>query len=151
MRKGGGHAKGAHFERVIAKLIVKAFKKQKIEQRECWRSVLSGGHVMSSGDLEMSARLMKIFPFSVECKFRKKIKWQNFLLGDRAKKSEEQKWLKQAVDGAKKIEDLHPLLVMKENRGPIYAMGPDLKLIKFKEFVKWVAETRDFLKKQGFK
>jgi hypothetical protein len=150
MRKGGGHAKGAHFERVVAKLIVKAFKKFKINQRECWRSVNSGGHIIAAGDLEMSDRLMKLFPYAVECKFHRKIKWQNFLLGARAKKSQEQKWLVQAIEGSKKIKGLYPLLVMKENNGPIYAMSPDLTLVKFQELLKWVAGTEEHLRKMGF-
>jgi hypothetical protein len=117
---GNGHAKGAGFERVIAKLIVKAFKKHGIEQRECWRSVMSGGHEMSSGDLYMSDRLAKLFPFAPECKFRRKIRWVNFLLGA----SEEYSWLDQAESGALKRAGAEPLLIMKENHGRIVVLVP---------------------------
>jgi hypothetical protein len=116
MKKGGGKRKGSAFERKIAKDIVKAFRKFGIEQRECWRSVNSGGHEIACGDLEMSDRLMKLFPYSVECKHRKKIKWQNFMMGPNG--SEEQKWIRQAKDGAKKLRNMYPILVMKENFGP---------------------------------
>lgn len=131
MRRGGGHAKGAGFERRIAKLIVKAFKQHGIKQRECWRSVLSGGHIISYGDLEMSDRLLDLFPFSVECKFRKKIRWERYLTvpSARHKSWEEWKWVTQAEEGAAKRTDrnLIPLLVLKENRGPIYAMYESVK------------------------
>ncbi len=120
MKKGGGKSKGSSFERSIAKKIVKGFKSFGIEQRECWRSVLSGGHEISAGDLYLSNRLMKLFPWAVECKFRKKIRWENFLLGDG--KSEEVKWVRQALDGAKKIEGLSALLVLKANHCPIFVI-----------------------------
>lgn len=113
MKKGGGKAKGSGFERQIAKDIIKAFKPFKVEQRDCWRSVLSGGHPMSSGDLEMSRRMEELFPYSVECKFRKEIRWENFLLGNA--KAEETKWIAQVLDGVKKRPELSPLLVLKAN------------------------------------
>lgn len=120
MRVGGGHGKGSGFEREIAKKIVKGFKCFGIEQRECWRSVLSGGHAISAGDLYLSDRLMKIFPWAVECKFRKRIRWENFLLG--SLKSEEMKWVQQSLDGAKKIKGLKALLVLKANHCPVLVM-----------------------------
>jgi hypothetical protein len=129
MRKGGGHAKGSEFERKIAKDIVKAFKEFGVVQRDCWRSVLSGGHSMSSGDLEMTPRMEALFPWSVECKFHRKIDWWHFLIAETERKSawKEWKWVSQAIDGAKKREGLSPLLVVKENRGPIFAavVGPE--------------------------
>lgn len=116
MRRGGGHSKGSSFEREIAKKIVKAFKPFGIEQRECWRSVMSGGHEISAGDLYFSERLQKLFPFSVECKFRKKVNWDNF---SSAKKSEEGSWLVQAKDGASKRKGTVALLVVKANHAKI--------------------------------
>jgi len=121
MRKGGGHAKGAAFERLIAKQIVKAFKGFGMRQRDCWRSVLSGGHSMSSGDLEMSSAMEKLFPYSVECKFRKKIRWEHFLM---KKKSEESSWVDQTVESARKRKGLIPILVMKANHQPILVLYP---------------------------
>jgi hypothetical protein len=122
-RGGSGHRKGASFERVIAKLIVKAFKHHGIEQRECWRSVMSGGHEMSSGDLTLSDRLAKLFPWSVECKFHKHVIWPNFWMALRYRRPcREQRWLAQAIEGANKRSDLSPLLVVKENHSDIYAL-----------------------------
>lgn len=120
MRNGGGKAKGSGFERDIAKAIVKAFAEFGIEQRECWRSVLSGGHEMSAGDLYLSDRLMQLFPWAPEMKSRKKINFRNFFEAN--EKSEEMKWLKQAMEGARKIEGLKALLVMKENHQKVMVL-----------------------------
>jgi len=124
MKAGGGHAKGSAFERKIAKQIVAAFKQHGIEQRDCWRSVLSGGHMISCGDLAVSDRLLQLFPWAVECKFRRRIRWERFLLDPKYRKKtwEESKWLVQAIEGAKKRKGLVPLLVVKENHGPVYAL-----------------------------
>jgi hypothetical protein len=119
-----GHAKGSEFERVIAKLIVKAFKHHGIEQSECWRSVMSGGHEMSSGDLRMSDRLTNLFPYVPECKFHKKIIWRNFWLHPSyMQPCKEQRWLVQAAEGAAKhSRGLAWILVVKENRSEIFAV-----------------------------
>jgi hypothetical protein len=124
VKAGGGHGKGASFERKIAKSIVKALKQFGVKQRDCWRSVMSGGHAMSSGDLEMSVRMEKLFPYSVECKHHRKIEWWRFLIpvGQRRKSWKEVRWLQQTLDGCKKRDGLRPLLVMKENNRPIIVM-----------------------------
>ena len=115
-----GHRKGSAFERKIAKEVVKEFKKQfKIEQKDCWRSVLSGGHEMSSGDLRMSKRMEELFPYAVECKHYKKICYENFLLAK--KNSKEVKWLRQTVGGTSGT-NLTALLVMKANNTKILTM-----------------------------
>lgn len=122
LKKGRGHAKGSEFERKIAKEIVKVFKKFGITQRDCWRSTLSGGHSRSAGDLEMSKKLEEIFPFCLEMKHRKKIRFENFLL---EKNTEEKRWLIQAEEGAEKRKGMTPVLVMRANNRPIYALvGP---------------------------
>jgi len=145
-----GNRKGSAFERKIAKSIVKAFKHFGIEQRDCWRSVLSGGHSMSSGDLTLSKKLEKLFPYAVECKHRKQIRWINFLLD---KKSEEQSWLAQALDGALKREGLLPLLVMRANNFPIMVMLLDFRegkrvRLSGKSGLYWSLTTwKDFIKK----
>ena len=141
MRLGGGHGKGAQFERDVARMIVHAFRKHGIKQRECWRSTLSGGHAMSCGDLYLSDRLAKLFPWAVECKYYRKIDWQNFLIPPRYRKKswKEWQWVKQANDAvhAKPGIGLEPLLVMKENRGPIYAMDTrELNLMLFSDFLR---------------
>lgn len=114
--------KGQAFERVIAKDIVKAFRDAgfTVEQNDCWRSVLSGGHAMSAGDLRMSAQMKKLFPYAVECKFYKKIKLENLLLGNR--KSKEVQWLAQTMEGSKRSGGLGALLVMKANQQKTLAL-----------------------------
>ena len=117
-----GKAKGSEFERKIAKEIVKAFKPFGITQKDCWRSTGSGGHARSAGDLDISDRLYKLFPFCLEMKHRKKIRYENFLL---KKLSEERRWIRQTCDGAGKCEGSTPVLVMRANNNPIYALvGP---------------------------
>lgn len=136
-----GHAKGSEFERKIAKEIVKAYKPFGITQKDCWRSTLSGGHPRAAGDLEISERLAKIFPFCLEMKHRKRIHFENFLL---AKKSEERRWLEQTLAGARKAKGTLPVLVMRANHMPIYAMVLDTvmtppfnRMMPWKEFLDW--------------
>ena len=146
-----GKAKGSEFERKIAKEIVKAFKCFGITQRDCWRSTLSGGHSRSAGDLELSQRLEELFPFCLEMKHRKKIRFENFLLEKSNK--EERRWLVQTLEGAAKIKEMTPVLVMRANNCPIYALvgnrsevhddGPEIwidgemwKLLPWKKFLK---------------
>lgn len=114
-----GKSKGSAFERKIAKEIVKAYAKFGITQKDCWRSTLSGGHDRSAGDLEISERLEKIFPFCLEMKHRKSIRFENFLL---QKQSEEDRWIAQTIDGSKKTKGMLPVLVMRANNRPIYAL-----------------------------
>lgn len=151
MRVGGGHSKGSEFERKIAKEIVKAFKRFGITQRDCWRSTMSGGHERAAGDLELSQKLERLFPFCLEMKHRKKIRWENFLL---SKDSEEKRWIKQAVDGANKRKNMAPALVIRGNNQPIFVLlggrafddyaayihiegsGRDWQLLFWKKFLK---------------
>lgn len=114
-----GHGKGSAFERKIAKEIVKAYSKFGITQKDCWRSTLSGGHPRAAGDLEISERLGKIFPFCLEMKHHKKIRFENFLL---IHPSKEKRWITQTLDGAEKAKGMIPVLVMRANNCPIYAM-----------------------------
>jgi hypothetical protein len=144
MRKGGGKSKGSAFERDIAKKIVKAFKGFGIKQRDCWRSVLSGGHVISAGDLVMSDRLLELFPYAVECKFYKRVDWWHFLMpGSKKRKTwKEWKWVGQAIEGSKKRKGLLPLLIVKENHGPTVVV----RTPKASESGWWYEQLDDFLK-----
>jgi len=123
-----GKAKGSEFERKIAKEIIKAFRKRfkDLRQNDCWRSVLSGGHQMSAGDLEMSDRLLGLFPYTVECKFYKKVNWWHFLLvpGNKSYKKtwQEWKWVRQAVH-AQRAKTV-PILVVHGNNGPTMVVRP---------------------------
>jgi hypothetical protein len=146
MRVGGGGKKGAEFERRVAKEIVKAFSRLGIKQEECWRSCGSGGHEMSCGDLRMSDRLLKICPISVECKFYKRIRWERFLVpsSKRRKSWQEWQWVGQAQEGARKRDKLIPVLILKENHGPIYAVElprsgsvEHVQLVTFADFLSY--------------
>jgi hypothetical protein len=159
MKKGRGHAKGSEFERKIAKEIVKAFKKFGITQRDCWRSTLSGGHSRAAGDLELSQHLEKIFPFCLEMKHRKKVRWENLLL---EKPTEEKSWLRQTVEGAEKRKGMTPVLVARGNNQPIFALvgersevhdegaevwidGQCWKLLPWKKFLRLAVELGEDL------
>ena len=126
MKPGGGRDKGALFEREVAKLIIKAFACYGIKRKDCYRTPLSGGHRFASkldpGDLVVSARMRKLFPFSVEAKHHKNItglEWGALLCGNDP--AELLSWWRQTVRAAK-TRKLEPLLVFKQNFGRIFAM-----------------------------
>lgn len=146
-----GHAKGSEFERKIAKEIVKAYKPFGITQKDCWRSTMSGGHPRAAGDLEISERLAKIFPFCLEMKHRKRIRFEHFMMGSR---SEESRWVRQTLDGASKTKKMKPVLVMRSNNLPILALVEG-RTFGGLSYTSWLTSTdhewllmlwRDFLK-----
>jgi hypothetical protein len=121
MRPGGGRAKGHAFERQVAKLIIKAFARFGIKKVDCYRTPLSGGHRFACkkqpGDLVISARLAKLFPFCVECKNNERWEMWHFVSGLQ-EDSIESKWLRQAL--AETTGKRHPLLVFKKNNIPAF-------------------------------
>lgn len=145
-----GHRKGASWERRVAKQIVKAFNdagNKKITQRDCWRSIGSGSHVIAAGDLEMSDRLLKLFPFAVECKSYRKIEWRNFLTKN--KKSKEMKWITQAIEGGDKLRKMMPkigaqaLLLIRHSNHGMWVMDPTTFRVKsWPKFLKAWARGR---------
>lgn len=141
MRKGGGKSKGSAFERKVAKMIAAAFRNFGIHQRECWRSVLSGGHKISCGDLTLSPRLEKLFPFSIECKHIKRIHFERFLFPPYYRKSSwpEWQWVAQAEGDVKKRPELKPLLVMKSNTSKVLVLYKNefgYRMVEFADFLK---------------
>lgn len=130
MRKGGGRNKGNGFERQVAKLVVTAFDCMGVAKKDCYRTPGSGGHKYASkvdpGDLVISKRLRKYFPFHVECKFYRRVElWPLFTSIDKQKKAHKFKgWLAQTVRGNN--GKLQPMLVWKENQGPIFCLVPQL-------------------------
>jgi hypothetical protein len=124
MRPGGGRAKGASFERKVAKIIVAAFKHQGITGKHCYRTPLSGGHRYASkkdpGDLVISPVLKKIFPYSVECKSYARLEWAKLLLTPKAAKGHFTKWWKQTVRAAGLMG--RPILVFRQNHSEIFVM-----------------------------
>lgn len=119
MKKGGGRQKGNRFERQIAGMIIAAFKEHGIEQKDCFRTPLSGGHRFANktdpGDIQMTARLRELFPFSVECKFWKKVNLAELL--EPLNGGIFAGWWQQAVDAANGCDGgvVAPLLVFKQN------------------------------------
>jgi hypothetical protein len=135
MKPGMGRLKGNAFERQAAALIVCAFKDFGITKKDVYRTPGSGGHRYASktdpGDLVISPKLRKLFPFSTECKSYARVRLAQFLYPVRLwKKSWKcQKWLLQLRQATEKQsadagEWLIPLLVFKENNGEIMASFP---------------------------
>ena len=130
MKKGGGRAKGSGFEREVARSVIKTFKKFGIRKADCYRTPLSGGHRAARekdpGDLVISEKLVKYFPFSVECKAWKRIElfplWLPFKKHKKAWKFKQ--WIDQACAACTK--DRHPLLVFKANNFPVMCALPEL-------------------------
>jgi hypothetical protein len=124
MKKGGGRAKGSGFEREIAHEVIAAFKEFGIKKEDCYRTPLSGGHIFAKGkdpgDLVISPKLRKLFPFTVECKFYKKLHmhawWIPVMKQKKAWKF--RGWLEQVCKSA--TPKLPPMLVFKGNNLPTF-------------------------------
>lgn len=129
MKPGRGRNKGSGFEREVAKMIVDTFD---LKKTECYRTPMSGGHRYASkkdpGDLVLSARARRVFPFSVECKFYKKVDLWPFLEPEKKQKKSwpVRKWIAQTVAACNGKRDVHPLLVFKQNNSSILAVLPEL-------------------------
>lgn len=125
MRSGGGRAKGNGFERDVAALILQHAGK-KFTKADCYRTPLSGGHRFARekdpGDLMMSPALDKRFPFTVECKRYKEIRYEHFISSKPMSSWQEFAWLQQAIDATAKKHST--LLVMQSNRGEIFCVIP---------------------------
>jgi hypothetical protein len=128
MRKGGGKAKGAQFERDACVMLSKWMTKN--ERTDVfWRSAMSGGRAtvarktrgekLSSqvGDISCvhPAGASFISSFAVECKFYADLNFNGLLTG-KGKLLEFWNKLKQEADTHKK----HPFLVCRQNRLPTY-------------------------------
>ncbi len=118
-----------NFERGVAKQVVATFKEHGIQDKDCYRTPLSGGHIHASkndpGDLVISRRLRRLFPFHVECKAYNSINMAQLLVPfKRWKKS--WKWSKWFAQVTKSCTDdeLIPLLVFKEDNGETIAAFP---------------------------
>lgn len=131
MKPGGGRPKGNAFERIVGKKVVRAFKKAgfSVDDTDCYRTPSSGGHRYAKhedpGDLVISKRLRKVFPFSVECKDQKSLEISRFLLPMNTHKASwpEHQFLAQCVEAAKLKKKLTPLLVFK-TQSRIYCAFP---------------------------
>lgn len=115
-------AKGAAFERLVAKMILEATE---LDETHCYRTPLSGGHAQYSkdqpADLFISDTLFEKFPFVVEAKHNKT--WKPGVMFDPRK--QERDWLAQVWrDSARGREGASPLLVMRGNGTEIFAAMP---------------------------
>ena len=123
-----GRQKGSAFERQVANMIVTTFLDKGITQKDCYRSPLSGGHVFASkespSDLVISPKLFRYFPYPVECKCYKAIKFEA-LLDPACKGSMFPQWWRQIRKAVKNSKEPRPkpCLVFKQNRGDIFVMS----------------------------
>lgn len=128
MKKGGGRSKGSSFERQVAKMVVTAFADFGVKKRDCYRTPLSGGHIhakhLDPGDLVISKKLKKFFPFHVECKFYRRVElWPLWLPIDKHKPAWKfKKWLDQTLKACGPSKRHYPMLIWKENLGPVFCM-----------------------------
>lgn len=129
MKAGRGREKGSTFERKLAGDIVEVTG---CEKRECYRTPLSGGHPFACpSDLQMSERLRKAFPFSLEAKHRKNWRLDQLFTGNK----EFESWLIQSSDAASSDNQIgvkvSPLVVVRANFGNTYAVGLQTELSRF--------------------
>lgn len=111
--------KGNAFERLVAKRILSAVG-DPYTSKDCYRTPLSGGHPMGdSGDLVISERLAKVFPFTVECKHYRDLRLEEFLRPKKAVSLRTRVWLQQAERCGVKQKRI-PLLVFRTNHRYIY-------------------------------
>ena len=115
-----GKTKGSAFEREICRDITKAFSVLGIKTQDAYRSILSGGHKDSFGDISMSSKLARMFPYGPECKTYKSIDLNLLYIPWRkmSKASWFKKWWKQTLAGAEKCKR-GPLLIFKANQKQI--------------------------------
>lgn len=116
-KKARGKKKGNGFETTIRRQITKAFSAHGITDTDAFKSILSGAHKESFGDISLSKALSKLYPYATECKWHRKIDLYNFLTQwEKMVKSNQLKnWWAQAIEGAAKCKHLYPLLVFKSN------------------------------------
>lgn len=121
MKPGGGRLKGNAYERVVAKLIIKAAGKD-FAAKDCYRTPRSGGHPHAGkSDLIMSKPLRKRFPFCVECKDRGNWRVEKMFIDARDMYSYVRQSRKSArEDRYKRI----PMVVIKGKRTSNYAAAP---------------------------
>lgn len=121
---GRGKSKGNNFERKVMHEVTKAFQCFGVTHTDAFRSILSGGHKESFGDISLSPALAKLFPFATECKFYKKVDlyqlmepWEKMGNANKFKN-----WWVQTLEGAEKSKALYPLLIFKGNNKAVMCM-----------------------------
>ncbi len=101
--------KGNGFERLIAKELREVLD---LEIKDIFRTPLSGGHPgMKAGDLMLSKKAQRLFPWSVECKHYKDWRPDSVLKDNKR----ETTWTEQCVLACTFNGNLHPMLIMNGN------------------------------------
>jgi hypothetical protein len=124
-KKRNGHRIGGAFENKIKKLLLDAFAPFGIGPTDAFRSVMSGGHKDSCGDISLSPALCKLVPYAIECKNWSRIDLYQLLVPWKkmGKVNKFKEWWKQTLEGAEKSNGaLHPLLVFRSKGQPIMCM-----------------------------
>lgn len=122
-----GRLKGNAFERRVSKVIV-AVAGEGYSKERCYRTPLSGGHAQyGEGDIQMTKKLGRAFPFAIECKHYKH--WHTGHLFKFTKQLRD--FLEQAEEGSRKAlarfnKIRYPLLVVSGNGTGIYCVFPVL-------------------------
>lgn len=125
-KKGNGHRIGGAFENKIRLLLINTFAPFGITPTDAFRSVKSGGHKDSYGDISISPAMAKLFPYAIECKNYSRIDlhqlfvpWKNM-----GKSNQFKGWWKQTLEGANKSKsiNLYPLLVFRSKGQHIMCM-----------------------------
>lgn len=136
------------FERSVAAQIVATFADLGIGNKDCYRTPMSGGHRYARkndpGDVVISSRLRKYFPFHVECKCYATVDLSQFLVPMRLWKKSwyATKWLKQMEDAA--VDGMIPLLIFKEDKGETLAAAPVQLGLGFVNRLNFVYQGREW-------
>ena len=123
-KRVSGKRKGNGFERKIKQQILETFAEFGITPQDAFRSILSGGHKESFGDISLSPALAKLFPYALECKHYNRVDLYQLLKPWKkmGKANKFKEWWKQACEGAVKSKELYPLLVFRSNGQEIMCM-----------------------------
>jgi len=162
MKLGGGRLKGSAFERKVASMVVAAFAHKGITKEDCYRTPASGGHRFAKksdpGDLVLSPRLLKIFPYSVECKKYRGLDWPKLLSLDKDKGHWGEWWKQACAAAAVGNASVEPLLVFSQNRSEAFAimrltpswkprpvlltriLGQRVRVVRFAELLQYLAQ-----------
>jgi len=140
MRPGGGKGKGAGFERLICVELSKWVTNG--AQTDCfWRSAMSGGRatirhrqgikVRQGGDIcaVSSEGFAFVDYWFVECKFVRRLNLESFLLSDQGDIA---KFWRVALGQARR-DKKEPMIIAKQNNGPILVVTRPGKLAKHTE------------------
>jgi len=128
MKAGGGSAKGHEFERVVARILTKWITGN-THPEIFWRSASSGAKSTQDAkrgrETDMHCDLVSVKPegewltktFLIECKSYKVLGWQGLWSGTGGIAE----WWEKVESQAASVQKF-PMLIMKQNRSPIYVV-----------------------------